>query len=108
LGMYGTNYTAVAITGYNTTDRIFNVGNGINNASRSDAFTILKGGNVGIGTATPTALLDVNGNTIRLRNSKTPTSATDTGNTGDIAWDSDYIYICVAANTWKRVAIATW
>jgi len=39
---------------------------------------------------------------------KTPSSASDTGTTGDIAWDSNYIYICTATNTWKRVAIATW
>lgn len=38
----------------------------------------------------------------------TPSSASATGTTGDIAWDGDYIYICVATNTWKRVAISTW
>lgn len=38
----------------------------------------------------------------------TPSSATDTGVTGQIAWDASYIYICTATNTWKRVAIATW
>jgi hypothetical protein len=39
---------------------------------------------------------------------KTPSSASDTGVVGEIAWDSDYIYICTATNTWKRVGIATW
>jgi hypothetical protein len=39
---------------------------------------------------------------------KTPSSASDTGVVGEIAWDSDYIYICTATNTWKRVAISTW
>lgn len=39
---------------------------------------------------------------------KTPSSASDTGTTGDVAWDSSYIYVCVATNTWKRVAISTW
>jgi len=37
-----------------------------------------------------------------------PSSATDTGTTGTITWDSNYIYVCVATNTWKRVAISTW
>jgi hypothetical protein len=37
-----------------------------------------------------------------------PASAGATGTTGQIAFDSSYIYICTAANTWKRVAIATW
>lgn len=37
-----------------------------------------------------------------------PSSAIDTGTTGEIRIDANYIYICVATNTWKRVAIATW
>lgn len=39
---------------------------------------------------------------------KTPASATDTGVTGTVCWDTNYIYVCVATNTWKRVAISTW
>jgi len=65
-------------------------------------------GDVGIGTATPTAKLDVNSDTIRVRTAKTPSSATDTGNQGDIAWDANYIYVCTAANTWVRAALSTW
>lgn len=38
----------------------------------------------------------------------TPASAAATGAAGTIAWDANYIYVCTAANTWKRVAIATW
>lgn len=37
-----------------------------------------------------------------------PASATDTGTLGEIRIDANYIYICVATNTWKRSAIATW
>lgn len=37
-----------------------------------------------------------------------PSSAADTGTTGEIRIDASYIYICTATNTWKRVAIATW
>ena len=37
-----------------------------------------------------------------------PASATSTGTAGQIQWDSNYIYVCVATNTWKRVAISTW
>lgn len=39
---------------------------------------------------------------------KTPASAAATGTTGEICWDSSYIYICTATNTWKRAALATW
>ncbi len=38
----------------------------------------------------------------------TPASASATGVAGNIVWDSGYIYVCVATNTWKRVAIASW
>ena len=40
--------------------------------------------------------------------SSTPASAGATGVQGQIAWDSDYIYVCTATNTWKRTALATW
>jgi len=38
----------------------------------------------------------------------TPASASATGTEGTIVWDTSYIYVCTATNTWKRVAIATW
>ena len=38
----------------------------------------------------------------------TPASATATGVQGQITRDANFIYICTATNTWKRVAIATW
>jgi len=63
---------------------------------------------VGIGTGSPTEKLDINSDAIRIRTAQTPASAGATGTTGMICWDADYIYICVATDTWKRVAIATW
>jgi len=38
----------------------------------------------------------------------TPASAAATGTTGMVVADGDYIYVCTATDTWKRVAIATW
>jgi hypothetical protein len=37
-----------------------------------------------------------------------PGTASATGLAGQIAYDTSYIYICVAANTWKRASIASW
>jgi hypothetical protein len=65
-------------------------------------------GNLGIGTSSPSTNLDINSNKFRVRNSKTPSSATDTGNTGDICWDSNYVYVCVSANIWVRSPLSTW
>lgn len=63
---------------------------------------------LGLNTNSPTARLDVNDNTIRVRTARTVATATSTGNAGDIAWDSSYVYVCVATNTWKRAALTTW
>jgi hypothetical protein len=65
-------------------------------------------GNVGIATNAPTQKLDINDDSIRVRTAKTPASATATGTQGQIAWDADYVYVCVATDTWKRTAISTW
>ena len=39
-----------------------------------------------------------------LTTSSSPTSS-GTGTTGQIAWDTSYIYVCTATNTWKRAAL---
>jgi len=72
------------------------------------ASALSNAGAIGVGTNTPTAQVDLSSNTIRVRTAKTPASAAATGNAGDICWDTGYIYVCTATNTWKRAAIATW
>ncbi len=37
-----------------------------------------------------------------------PATATSPGQKGDNAFDANYFYVCVATNTWKRVALSTW
>lgn len=37
-----------------------------------------------------------------------PANSYSTGLAGTIARDSNYIYVCVANNTWKRVLLSTW
>jgi hypothetical protein len=39
---------------------------------------------------------------------KTPSSSSDTGKVGDVCWDSNYVYVCTATNTWKRSPLTTW
>ncbi|MBU1487781.1 hypothetical protein KKH56_07030 [bacterium] len=77
-------------------------------SGRTDDIRISIDGNVGIGTTSPTAKLDADSDTIRLRSSRTPASASAPGNAGDICWDANYIYICIAADTWKRAALSSW
>jgi len=65
-------------------------------------------GNTGLGTTAPTEKLDVNADTIRLRTARTPASSTEACAAGEIAWDSGFIYVCIAANTWRRATLAAW
>jgi hypothetical protein len=52
--------------------------------------------------------LDINGTTIRLQ-FRTISSPTATGNVGEMCYDANYIYICIATNTWKRIPIpSSW
>lgn len=37
-----------------------------------------------------------------------PTTASDPGVAGQIAFDTGYIYVCVSADTWKRAQLSTW
>lgn len=53
-------------------------------------------------------LLASKGDTLRIITPRTPASATATGLVGEICWDANFIYVCIANNTWHRAAHATW
>jgi len=64
VGSYNTDYTTASVAStyqWHASDRIFVVGNGLHEDAKSNALTILKNGNTGIGTETPNSTLDVNG-----------------------------------------------
>ena len=106
-GASGKSYE-VAVAGNTASGGVANSWYVYDQGASAVRFLIDTTGNVGIGTSSPTAKLDVNSDTVRVRTAKTPASATAAGNAGDICWDSSYVYVCVATNTWKRAAIATW
>lgn len=37
-----------------------------------------------------------------------PASATSVGLAGEVAYNTSFFYVCVAANTWRRVALVTF
>jgi len=37
-----------------------------------------------------------------------PANSNSNGSAGQIRYDDNYIYICVATDTWKRVEVSTW
>jgi hypothetical protein len=103
-GMFATcfitgNSPATAMSG---DFRLINAGVGIcwrNSANTADLALTCNGSNqLGwVGAAAFGTLIEAN--------THTPSSSTDTGITGQFAWDSTYFYVCTATNTWSRVAI---
>jgi len=37
-----------------------------------------------------------------------PESNSDPGEPGQIAFDDQFFYVCIAPNTWKRTSLANW
>lgn len=37
-----------------------------------------------------------------------PATSTSTGTKGTVVWDSGFIYVCVATNTWRRASLNSW
>lgn len=52
--------------------------------------------------------LVLTGNAIQIGSSTTIPTAGSAGAPGQIVWDSSYLYVCVAANTWKRTLLSSW
>jgi hypothetical protein len=78
-----------------------------NNAAVTERLRISNSGSIGIGNITPTTILDINGNALRLRTAQTPVS-TAVCNQGEIAWDADFVYVCTASAAWKRAALTSY
>lgn len=68
-------------------------------ASNYASFTVSSAGVLNLTTSA---------NKIALGASRTPASATDTGTAGEVCWDANYFYVCVATNTWRRAALSSW
>jgi hypothetical protein len=54
------------------------------------------------------SFVQIVGTTLDISTPRTIVNSTDDGFTGEICWDSNYIYVCVGTNTWKRSTISTW
>ena len=102
----GSTYAEILISNENSNIEIKPAGSGL--VKVSDAYTL-----PGIVAATDGFVLScqTDGSTLWDHPHAipgTPSSSSDTGKAGSIQYDSSYFYICVAANTWRRVAISSW
>lgn len=59
VGLFNTDYNASGTATRVLTDRIFSIGNGTGPSNRSNAWTVLKNGFIGIGVSNPTYRLDI-------------------------------------------------
>jgi len=93
------NITSVDTSGANivvkTTRRV-------SGANQAQTFTFSKDDVAAFGLAKLIANVDVN------LVANVPSTATSAGMTGDIAIVAGFLYVCVATNTWRRVALTTF
>lgn len=114
LGGFSMANNDLRFANYVSTGKVLFYSNGM------DRIAIFPSGNIQIkstinGTATDDTInkLQVDGSIkatqFRLSTLNTaPSSSADTGTTGEIRFDANYMYVCVATNTWKRSELTTW
>jgi hypothetical protein len=98
---YGGNLV-LATSGGNYNDVVIGTGSFFSNSevSRFHGNTSNNGTlTVGVTTTVPNLIVSTG---------TAPSTASSTGTKGQIAYDSSYVYVCVATNTWKRSALTTW
>jgi hypothetical protein len=64
--------------------------------------------NISSKSITASGNIEVIGDKFRIDFPYTPSASSSPGASGTITWDSSYIYVCVADNTWKRTALDSW
>lgn len=98
--------------GYSSTNA-----NNINSGTLSSNILATSGVSAGVyggGNTIPSITVDAKGRITSAANNsititaRTPTSNSDIGTAGEVCYDSTYMYICVSANTWKRILTSTW
>jgi len=102
-GLTGSISTDALLTAINSATGSINLPIGITTPSAGAFTTLSATGNISVNN-----VLTFQDNTVQ--NTAWPSTpstkaANATGVAGQIAWDSNYIYICVATNTWKRSAL---
>jgi hypothetical protein len=97
-------------------------------SGKNDGYVYINSGNLTLGTDTPNTTVKVHvggtlaanvvatfsnsnvtiGGNLIVSNVYVPTANNSVGTKGQISYDSSYVYICIATNTWRRANISTW
>jgi hypothetical protein len=104
LGHYATTETAISTSAINTSDRLFVIGNGTSSSSRTNAVTVMKNGNMGIGTTTltPKASLEVFG-TARFN----AADRSSTYGVRSMAWGDSTVASAIRSTAWGSSSLAS-
>ena len=92
----------------NTVDKIAITDTGVNISPTTASTTTTTGALTvagGVGVAGDLNAAAGTFTSVNIGAVNTVASKTAAGTAGDIAYDASYIYMCIATNTWKRVAI---
>jgi hypothetical protein len=121
-GTDSSKYIDMGINGNNFVSSTWTV------SGKNDGYVYINSGNLTLGTDTASTTVKVHvggtlaGNVVTtfsnsnvticgnliVCNVYVPTANNSVGTTGQISYDSSYVYICIATNTWKRANISTW
>jgi hypothetical protein len=112
MGINGNNWSSSAWTVSGANDGYVYINQGNLTLGTDTAGTTVKihvGGTLAgnVITTFSNSNVTIGGNLI-VSNVYIPTANNSVGTTGQISYDSSYIYICIATNTWKRANISTW
>lgn len=81
----------------------------VTTASTADtAIKRASAGLVEINNGTAGTYRDLVVRNLRMSAPTVPATATSTGSEGQISWDSNFVYVCVATDSWKRAALSSW
>ena len=124
MGIDGSNYSDPAFFGDVATKNdgyLYVVGNDVTGPSLGNVGNLILGstnglvktfvGNIAQANVVTTASetgFTVNKGAFVVAANSAPAAANSTGTAGTIAWDGDYVYVCVATDTWKRANLSTW
>ncbi len=73
-----------------------------------DTHATLTTGIHGVGASTIESIAGAQAKVDARVSGGTPASATAPGTVGEVRWDATFIYVCISANTWRRVGITAW
>jgi hypothetical protein len=124
MGIDGSNYSDPAFFGDVATKNdgyLYVVGNDVTGPSLGNVGNLILGstnglvktfvGNIAQANVVTTASesgFTVNKGAFVVAANSAPAANNSTGVAGTIAWDGDYVYVCVATDTWKRANLSTW